>query len=214
LSSCTGPTRLWLTVDGGGPKYERPTAAPTEAGAGNRLQPGRGPRAPPPGQGVTQLGSVTVDHLAAWKSTWKEPTDLGKRKEQERLRTFFRWCGRRKYILEDPAEGLARIRADTGGKRERFTGGEIEPIFAVILGIYPNETKAAKVRAFLLTLQYTALRIGDATNLQTSHLIGYRLFLQTMKTGQAVFTVVPPLLVDALNAVNNGRWMEDSPADL
>jgi hypothetical protein len=52
-----------------------------------------------------------------------------------------------------PAEGLTRIRADTGGKRERFTDGEIEKTFAVIPEIYPNEAKAARVRAFLLTLQ-------------------------------------------------------------
>jgi integrase len=155
-------------------------------------------------QGVTQLRSVTVDHLAAWKLTWKEQTDLGKRKEQERLRTFFRWCCRRKYILEDPAEGLTRIRADIGGKRERFTDGEIDKIFAVIPEIYPNKTEVATVRAFLLTLQYTALRIGDATNLQRSHLIGDRLLLRTTKTGQAVFTVVPPVLVEALSALNNG----------
>src|SRR3984957_4785074 len=40
LSNCTGPTRLWLIVEGGGPKYERPTFVPIFAGAGNRSQPG------------------------------------------------------------------------------------------------------------------------------------------------------------------------------
>ncbi len=36
-------------MDGGGPKYDRPTAAPVEAGAGNRLHPGPGlNRAVPP----------------------------------------------------------------------------------------------------------------------------------------------------------------------
>src|ERR1700740_1828639 len=59
LSNCTGPTRLWLTVDGGGPKYARPTLVPIEAGAGNRLQPGPGPMAPPPGP-CAWLGSTAV----------------------------------------------------------------------------------------------------------------------------------------------------------
>src|ERR1700692_313250 len=49
LSSCTGPTRLGFTVEGGGPKYERFTVVPTEAGAGNKLQPGPGPIGPGPG---------------------------------------------------------------------------------------------------------------------------------------------------------------------
>ena len=157
------------------------------------------------GQGVTQLRCVTVDHLSAWKSTWSQQTDLGKRKEQERLRRFFAWCRKRKYIPEDPTEGLTRIRADTGGKRERFTDMEIEKIFAVIPEVYPDEAKATKIRAFLLTLQYTALRIGDVTNLQKSHLNGDRLFLRTLKNGQAVFTVVPLEVVEALKAIEDGN---------
>src|SRR3984957_20991644 len=40
LSNCTGPTRVWLTVEGGVPKYDRPTLVPIFAGAGNRSQPG------------------------------------------------------------------------------------------------------------------------------------------------------------------------------
>src|SRR5258708_25876310 len=49
FSSCTGPTKLRLTVDGEGPKYERLTVAPTEGGAGIRLHPGPGPIGPGPG---------------------------------------------------------------------------------------------------------------------------------------------------------------------
>src|ERR1700726_1669752 len=49
LSNCTGPTRLGLLSDGGGPKYDRLIAAPTDAGAGRRLQPGPGPMGPAPG---------------------------------------------------------------------------------------------------------------------------------------------------------------------
>src|SRR6266853_1434010 len=49
FSSWTGPTKLRLTVDGDGPKYERLTVAPTEGGAGNKLHPGPGPIGPGPG---------------------------------------------------------------------------------------------------------------------------------------------------------------------
>ena len=49
-SNCTGPTKLWLTVEGGGPKYERGTFVPILAGAGNKSQPGcPKSRAPAPG---------------------------------------------------------------------------------------------------------------------------------------------------------------------
>src|SRR5260370_36764827 len=49
FSNCTGPTKLGLVVEGGGPKYDKPTVAPTDAGAGNKLQPGPGPIGPGPG---------------------------------------------------------------------------------------------------------------------------------------------------------------------
>jgi hypothetical protein len=37
----------------------------------------------------------------------------------------------------------------------------------------------------------------------SSHLIGDRLFVRTVKTGKCVFTVVPPVLPEALNALND-----------
>jgi hypothetical protein len=49
FSNCTGPTKLVLVVEGGGPKYDKPTDAPTDGGAGNKLQPGPGPIGPGPG---------------------------------------------------------------------------------------------------------------------------------------------------------------------
>src|SRR6516162_1766873 len=64
LSSCTGPTRLRLTDDGGGPKYDRGTFAPTDAGAGNRSQPGPGPIGPGPGP-CAELIATSVNDSAA-----------------------------------------------------------------------------------------------------------------------------------------------------
>jgi len=49
FSNCTGPTKLGLVVEGGRPKYDKPTDAPTDGGAGNKLQPGPGPIGPGPG---------------------------------------------------------------------------------------------------------------------------------------------------------------------
>src|SRR5579864_8588355 len=76
FSSCTGPTRLRLTEEGGGPKYDRGTDAPTEGGAGNKSQPGPGPIAPGPGpcaeliatsvNDSTVVVAVATGRLAAW----------------------------------------------------------------------------------------------------------------------------------------------------
>jgi len=152
------------------------------------------------GKGVSKLRAVTVDNLSDWKNTWSAQTPLGKQKEQQRLRTFFRWCHKRKYIPDDPTEGLTAVKADTGGKRERFTDGQIEKIFKAVDEVYEGQT-ALQVRAFLLVLRYTALRIGDVTNLQKSHLTGDKVFLYAMKNGQPVYTVVPKSVLEALKKI-------------
>src|SRR6266567_2102423 len=66
--SWTGPTKLRLTVDGLGPKYERGTVAPTEGGAGNRLHPGPGPIGPGPGPwSELKVAEVAVVAVASSK---------------------------------------------------------------------------------------------------------------------------------------------------
>ena len=148
------------------------------------------------GKGVVQLRKITTDDLSDWKNTWTEKaTD----KKQQRLRTFFRWCWKRKYVEDDPTEGLMRIMADTGYRRERLADAQITKVFSAISEVYPDDPAlVARATAFMQVLRYTALRIGDVTNLQKSHLSGDKLLLRTMKTGQHVYTVVPACVLESL----------------
>src|SRR5438270_13989980 len=63
-SNCTGPTKLRLVSEGGGPKYDRGTVVPMEAGAGNSVHPGPGPIGPGPGP-WSELNVVDVAVAAA-----------------------------------------------------------------------------------------------------------------------------------------------------
>src|ERR1700751_6203924 len=66
FSNCTGPTKLRLVSEGGGPKYDRGTVAPTEGGAGNKLHPGPGPIGPGPGPcSELKLDDVSAGAVAA-----------------------------------------------------------------------------------------------------------------------------------------------------
>lgn len=57
-----------------------------------------------------------------------------------------------------------------------------------------------RIRGLVLLLRYTGMRIGDAVNFSVERLKGNRVFLYTQKTGVAVNTVLPDLVVDALAA--------------
>jgi integrase len=61
-----------------------------------------------------------------------------------------------------------------------------------------------RVRAFVLTLRYSGLRIGDCVGLRRDHLDGDRLFVRTQKSGESVFVPLPELAVDALKEIENG----------
>jgi integrase len=61
-----------------------------------------------------------------------------------------------------------------------------------------GQENAQRLRAFLLFLRYSALRIGDATTCPVDRLAGHKLFLRTQKTGVPVYIPLPPFLVEAL----------------
>jgi len=63
-----------------------------------------------------------------------------------------------------------------------------------------DQENAHRLRAFILLLRYSGLRIGDAASCAVDRLSGNHLFLYTQKTGVPVYVPLPQFVVDALNA--------------
>lgn len=59
---------------------------------------------------------------------------------------------------------------------------------------------AQRLRAFVLLLRYSGLRIGDAVQLNVNRLQGNKLYLHTEKTGVQVYCVLPEMVVKAIGA--------------
>jgi integrase len=60
----------------------------------------------------------------------------------------------------------------------------------------------ARIKAFVLTMRYTGLRIGDVW--AQTQVVDGKVFVRTAKTGQPVSVPVPPDVVAALGKVENG----------
>jgi len=60
---------------------------------------------------------------------------------------------------------------------------------------------AKRLRAFVLLLRYSGMRIGDTAACATAQVKGDRLFLYTQKTGVPVNAKLPPFVVEALCSV-------------
>ncbi|MBI3492678.1 MAG: tyrosine-type recombinase/integrase [Acidobacteria bacterium] len=61
---------------------------------------------------------------------------------------------------------------------------------------YPGN--ADRMKAFVLTMRHSGLRIGDTIALKRERVKGNKLFLYTQKTGTAVYVPLPPAAVKAL----------------
>lgn len=59
---------------------------------------------------------------------------------------------------------------------------------------------AQRLRAFVLLLRYSGLRIGDAVQLNVNRIQENKLLLHTEKTGVPVYCVLPDMVVKALDA--------------
>jgi integrase len=128
------------------------------------------------------LRDFNTDVLELFQSEWKGG-DITLSKALERLKSFCRAAFLRKWIDENPA---LTLRGPKPKQRPTlpFTQEEMARILAAI-ETYPNKAhktgqpNALRLRAFVLTLRYTGMRLGDVTTLSTDRLIGNRILLYT-----------------------------------
>jgi integrase len=133
--------------------------------------------------GTTPFLDRGLDTLATFRATWTEGprTSL---KKLERLRAFMRFAEKRKWIDDNPAIELKAPKVPNKPTMP-FTREEMMRILAALepYGKSAGIRNAQRLRAFVLLLRYSGLRIGDATQLDESRLDGNKLLLHTQKKG-------------------------------
>jgi integrase/recombinase XerD len=150
------------------------------------------------------LKGITADDLAAHRETWKL-APISARKRLERLRTFFRFCQERGWVKSNPAVFL---KAPQSKSKEvvPFSDSELEKIFWAAeryTELFPMSREyGKKVKAFVLVLRYTGLRIRDVACLRVGALKDRKIFMPTQKTGSQVWIPVPESVVSALKEIH------------
>jgi integrase/recombinase XerD len=154
-------------------------------------------------RGFRFLIELDLPAVSQFRAAWKDGP-RSSAKKLERLRAFFRFAMKRKWVPENPAADLRAPRV-TLCPTMPFTQPEMLRILAAIEK-YKDEfpgrgaENARRMRALVLLLRYTGMRIGDATSLTAERIEGNKLFLYTQKTGVPVNTVLPDFVVKALDA--------------
>jgi integrase/recombinase XerD len=150
--------------------------------------------------GFRFLNEINADALGLFRQEWKDGPRSGLKK-LERLRAFFGFAQRRKWISDNPARELKPPKVPPCPTLP-FTGLEMVKTLAALekYSASAGVANAQRLRAFVLLLRYSGMRIGDAVQCSTDRLTGDKLFLYTQKTGVPVYCVLPDFVVQVLEA--------------
>ncbi|HEV2223874.1 MAG TPA: tyrosine-type recombinase/integrase [Candidatus Acidoferrales bacterium] len=162
--------------------------------------------------GLSFLADFDLQVLGRFRATWKDGP-RSSAKKLERLRAFFRFAQKRKWIPENPTADLKAPKIPLCPTMP-FDCDEIVRTLAAIEEYKrqaPSTARnnAQRLRALILLLRYSGLRISDVVSLSADRIKGNRLFLYTAKTGVPVNVILPDFVVEAIEAtprVSGARW--------
>jgi integrase len=159
-------------------------------------------------EGIEYLDELDLDLLLNFRNTW-EDGPLAKQKKQSRVIGFFWACVRRRYLTENPAVGLGKIKV-VQIPTDYFPPDEFERIIAATYirrgdrGGGDVKANQARLRTMTLLMRWSGLRIRDAVTLERHRLNGDSLLLYQAKTGTPVYVPIPPQVVEALENIPPG----------
>jgi integrase len=152
-------------------------------------------------KGFRYLKQVTFIELVEFKSTWKmKPATAAKRLEL--LKQFFGFCVAAGLIETNPAAAFKAPELDEPPTLP-YTREEMKRILDAC-DKYSHHgdhghNRPSRIKAFVLLLRYSGLRIQDAACLETERLNeNDELFLRTQKSGVSVYVPLPPDVAHAL----------------
>ena len=129
-----------------------------------------------------------------FRASWKDGA-RSSLKKLERLRAFFRFALDSKWVTDNPARKLKNPTVRPNPTLP-FDGEELMRILAACAHYTDaygrvGQPNAKKLRARVLLLRYSGLRIGDASSCAVDRLQGNRLLLHMHKTGHPVHVKLP-----------------------
>jgi integrase/recombinase XerD len=157
--------------------------------------------------GYSRLKQLDVDALREFRASWKD-SPVSALKKLERLRSFFRFCVQSGGIKANPVLGIKPPKVHQAPTLP-FTAEEFQKILDgcekfANLGRYRAKNRT-RVRALVLLMRHSGLRIGDAVTLTRDRIKDGRLFLYTAKTGTHVHLPLPKDVTALLDEVDHHR---------
>jgi integrase/recombinase XerD len=163
------------------------------------------------GEGIFFAKDVTLSHLTTWRAKWPFESPLAKRNNQERVKSFFKFCYDAGITSANPASQLSsiQVKADESTRVRPFEPKEYRSILAAVgkSGLQPRNQ--ARVKACMQLQRWSGLSLVDAVCLSKDELQQdgkvFRVRTKRRKTGVHINNVIPSWLGKELLRVKNGN---------
>jgi integrase/recombinase XerD len=155
-------------------------------------------------EGLRFINQLDLDLLRKFRAGWTVKNYTA-RNELERLRALFRFAHDAGWIAANPSKKLKSPKIEQSPSLP-FSKDEMDKILEACETYEAESAKhrpndALPMKAFVLTLRYSGLRIRDVVTLSRDKLTDGRLFLRTAKTRVQVKLPLPPVCLKALEAI-------------
>jgi integrase/recombinase XerD len=150
-------------------------------------------------KGLRTVEELTLEVLRDFREEWNDGP-RSRLKKIERLRAWLGFCLDSNWIKENPARKLREPHI-VDRPTLPFTREEMLKILTAFEAYRKSAglANAQRLKAFVLLLRYSGMRIGDGVKLSVEQLSGNHLFLYTQKTGVAVRCILPDFVVRELD---------------
>jgi len=151
-------------------------------------------------KGPRYVKQLDLELLREFREGWKDGP-RSRLKKLERLRGWLKFCVESKWADENHARNLKVPKVDDRPTLP-FSREEMVKILAAFeaYGKSAGLANAQRLKAFVLVLRYSGMRIGDCVKCSVDRIDGNRLFLYTQKTGTPVCCVLPDFVLRELEA--------------
>jgi integrase/recombinase XerD len=153
--------------------------------------------------GLPAMVNFDVDWVRRFRASWPNK-NIAARKKLEALRALFRFVHESGWIPTNPTTRLKPPKI-TESPTAPLLKEQVNSILKACDG-YPDKANAVRLRALVLLLRYSGLRIRDAVTLPRNRVQGDKLFLFTAKTGTPVYCSLPPVVMNALARIPDSTY--------
>lgn len=150
-------------------------------------------------RGIRFINDVDLTALTDFRAAWKV-SPLTATKRLERLRGVFKFALQRKMVDENYAVALVSPKVKPNPTLP-FSKDEMTKILKTADSA--KDKVDPRVKAFILTMRFSGLRISDVATLSVGSLHGNRLKLYQAKTGEPVSVLLPEHVVAALRSIKH-----------